>query len=319
MENRDTLFKCKSGSHLYGTNTPESDEDFVSVFMPKAVDVLGLQKMEYADESTKSSSDNRRNTKEDVDSINYSLPRYIHLLLHGNPNLTETLFARKDVIIESSSIYDEILSMRNDIISNRVLHSFSGFAYAQFKKLTTKSNRYTSLEKGLKFIESKYAEYIKENKVYPLTQKEGEELSRIVEYYKGQKNNVEPFHKGMGIRMIYEKIKHEYENYGWRVKTDTFLELGIDCKFASHAIRLYVEGTELMKTGKIEYPLKEKDLILDIKYGKYDLKAITELYNEYENKAKEAAKISILRKAPDFNKVNGWLIKTLKEAISKEE
>ena len=28
------LFLCKFGSHLYGTNTPESDEDFKGVYLP---------------------------------------------------------------------------------------------------------------------------------------------------------------------------------------------------------------------------------------------------------------------------------------------
>jgi len=317
--NRKKLFECKSGSYLYGTNTPSSDEDYASIFMPNPHDLLGLQKMEYIDNSTKSSSEDRRNSVEDVDDISYSLPRYIHLVIHGNPNLTELLFAPKNIISITSPIYDEIVAMKDKIISNRIIHSFSGFAYAQFKKLTTKSNRYRSLEKGIRFIETRFSKYIQPNsECYAISQVEGEELSKVIEYYKGQKNNIEPFHKGMDIKMIYEKVKYEYDNYGWRVKTDTFEELGFDCKFASHAIRLYMEGIELLTTGSIEFPLKDKQLILDVKNGKYNLAEITKLYNDYEAQIKEIAAKSVLRNSPDFNYVNDWLVKVLSQSIYSE-
>lgn len=50
-ENKILLIRC--GSHLYGTNTPESDEDFVGVFIPDTPYLLGLNTIEEVDNSIK--------------------------------------------------------------------------------------------------------------------------------------------------------------------------------------------------------------------------------------------------------------------------
>ena len=63
------------------------------------------------------------------------------------------------------------------------------------------------------------------------------------------------FHKGLPLKVIYEKIVSEYERYGWRVKTDSFATLGYDTKFASHTIRLLHEGAQLLLNGYLEFPI----------------------------------------------------------------
>ena len=40
------ILKFRVGSHLYGTNTPESDEDFSGVFMPHENTVFGFERAE---------------------------------------------------------------------------------------------------------------------------------------------------------------------------------------------------------------------------------------------------------------------------------
>ena len=95
---RKTIFRCKVGSSLYGLERPDSDIDYYSVFIPSSEDLLGLQKVEQINNSTKSSSSDRRNNKDDVDDVSYALPKYLHLLLQNNPNIIETIFARKESI-----------------------------------------------------------------------------------------------------------------------------------------------------------------------------------------------------------------------------
>ena len=70
------LYRVESGSQLYGTSTPESDVDYSTVFMPTAYDLFSLQKCEYINDSTKSPSQDRRNTSDDIDDQQYSLQRY---------------------------------------------------------------------------------------------------------------------------------------------------------------------------------------------------------------------------------------------------
>lgn len=49
---------------------------------------------------------------------------------------------------------------------------------------------------------------------------------------------------------------------------------GYDVKAAMHVIRLLNEGIEYLKTGRITYPRPEKDLLIDIRTGKYKTEQI---------------------------------------------
>lgn len=44
-------------------------------------------------------------------------------------------------------------------------------------------------------------------------------------------------------------------------------KFGYDVKLAHHNIRLYLECIQLLKEGRIEFPLKENKMLLDIKLG----------------------------------------------------
>lgn len=316
---RKILYRCLSGSKLYGTNTPTSDDDFVSVLMPLPKDVLGLQKMEQTDASTKASSENRRNTKDDVDDHQYALNYYLHLVINGNPNLTEILFAPEASILATSPEFEELRENKLKLISNRVYHSFSGFAYSQMQKLLVKKERFVSLGEATKFLEEMYPRIVEPfyPVEYSMTEDVANVLNKIVKHYKGSKNDIQSFHKGLSTKIVYQKIKSEYENYGWRVKTDTFETLGYDTKFASHAIRLFAEAEELLKTGSIKYPLEKADLIKDVKNGKFEVDKLIEIYENMKREADKAYERSVLIDKPDFNFANDWITKTLLVEFSK--
>lgn len=42
LAQENIVLKVRTGSHLFGTNTPESDTDYEGVFMPPAEVVFGL-------------------------------------------------------------------------------------------------------------------------------------------------------------------------------------------------------------------------------------------------------------------------------------
>ena len=310
---RKILYRCLSGSKLYGTNTPKSDEDFISVVMPFPKDLLGLQKIEQVDASTKASNENRRNTNEDIDDHQYMLNYYLHLLIDGNPNLTEILFAPESSVLETSGIFEELRANKQRIISNRVIKTFSGFAYAQMQKLLVKKERYVGLKNAVEYIEEKFPHFITEDceAEYGMEEETANELNKIVKHYKGSKNDIQSFHKGLSIKITYQKIKSEYENYGWRVKTETFESLGYDTKFASHAVRLLIEAEELVRTGSIKYPLEKAELIKDIKNGKHEVDKLIEIYENMNVEAEKSFGKSILLDKPDFNFADDWITKTL--------
>ena len=231
------IFRIKTGSTLYGLNTPESDEDYMSVFIPNTEYILGLKKINEIDLSTNKS--NNRNTVSDIDDKYYSIDKYLKLLLDNNPNIIETLFVNdKNIIIDSK----EYLFLRNNykkIVNAVVYKKFTGYAYSQRKKLMVKKERYTSLVEGVTVLEDKFGSMFGQK--YPLTEEDSDILNKTLKYYKGKKNNTESFHKGMDLDMIISKLISERDRYGWRVNTSTFETLGYDIKFCYHIIRLLGE------------------------------------------------------------------------------
>lgn len=308
-----TIFKVQSGSHLYGTNTPESDKDYISILMPSIGDLLGLERVNFVDDSTKSSDVKRKNTADDVDDHKYMLHYFLKLVMDGNPNLTEVLFAHKDAIEIITPVYREIVDLLPNLISRKHISSFLGFSTSQMNKLEVKSKRLNSLKMAKEFLELEYKpEELNGQIKYDMNEYVASVLNNTVEYYKGDKQNVEHFHKGLSPQITYHKIKEEYEKYGWRVNTETFNKLKYDTKFASHAVRLLIEAQQLIKYGRIFFPLEEKKLILSIKNGDYDLVRLKDLYELILSETKELVKINEnkLPETANYQYMNDWLTKT---------
>ena len=315
MEDHKILFKVRVGSRLYGLNTPTSDEDFMTIIMPSPRDVLGLQKLEEIDNSTKKSNVDRRNTEDDVDDKQYTLPRYLNLFMFGNPEKTEVLFAEPKNVLSTSPEIQFLFDNRDKILSKRVLYSFSGFAYAQKSKLIVKKERFYSLVNAIDWIERSISKdrLNEDNEDNQINSEEADILNKTVKYYKGSKNNVESFHKGMAPKMIYQKMVSERDNYGWRVRTETFETLGYDVKFGYHLLRLLDECRQLLENGEIKYPFSGKAFndIMRVRNGEVPYSELMDMYTEYEAAIEPFKNSNKLRDKPDFNFANDWLIDTL--------
>lgn len=77
------------------------------------------------------------------------------------------------------------------------------------------------------------------------------------------------------IKRIEEKINKEYTSQRTIDAKD-----GNDWKALSHAIRVLLEIKELLDTGNIQFPLKDKDFLLDIKLGKVEREFIDNFFNK---------------------------------------
>lgn len=84
---KNKILEIKSGSHLYGLNTENSDEDYIGIFLAPIEYHLGLQKVEQVDLSIKDKLESGRNSKDAVDKTFYELKRFIKLALDNNPNI----------------------------------------------------------------------------------------------------------------------------------------------------------------------------------------------------------------------------------------
>lgn len=314
------IYKLRTGSHLYGLNTPESDEDFGGIFIPTIKQLLGTHPIKEVDLSTKKSSEKRQNTSEDEDFKLYTLPQFLHLLTNNNPNIVEFLFPSEENIIIDSEVMQEIRDNADKFVSKKVWYSFSGYAFAQKKKLMTKRERFLNLRKGLEWIDNhKFLDPT--DRHMELSQLEAEELNRMIKYYKGGKGNTNSFQKGFKVQMVYDKLKEEYDNYGWRMRTDSFEKLLYDCKFGYHLIRLLHEGRMLLETGKLEYPISGKVYadIMAVRNAEVSYEDLLTMYEEYYKLCEEAYKKTIIREKPDFKWIEDFQIRTLLNAIKEED
>jgi len=311
VNGRKVLLKIRTGSHLYGTTTEKSDEDFIGVFMPNPEDLLGINRAEDFDLSTKKSNNTRRNNKDDVDTTYYSIQKYIRLLLQNNPNILETLFVSEENIIFMDASIQELFLNYDKFVSQRVFKSFGGYAYSQKAKMVTKKERYQSLCIAIDWLEKEFVPHMEKYVgSFCINQSEADDLNKRIKYYKGEKENCESFHKGMDLKLIYEKLVAERNRYGWRVKTNSFVKVGYDVKFGYHLFRLLMEGCELLNTGMIKFPLHDSILnfIHCIRNCEISYEELLHTYNIHNEDMELIFKRTQLPKNPDQKWANQWLI-----------
>jgi uncharacterized protein len=79
---------------------------------------------------------------------------------------------------------------------------------------------------------------------------------------------------------------------------------GYDTKYAMHVIRLYLEATEYMQTGKITLPNPKVDLLIAIRNGKYRRSEIEEMGKQLQTDAAAAQARSPLPDSVDLQRVS---------------
>lgn len=114
------IFKCVSGSHLYGTNIETSDTDYKGIFVLPKDDYLRLGFPKQIDHNK--------------DFVSYEVGRFLQLLMTGNPNMIDLLFVPDKFILSKHPLYDLVLQHRDKFITKECRNSFVGYAIGQIRK-----------------------------------------------------------------------------------------------------------------------------------------------------------------------------------------
>lgn len=87
---------------------------------------------------------------------------------------------------------------------------------------------------------------------------------------------------------------------------------GYDTKYAMHALRLGVQGVELLTTGRITLPVPEPDLsrLRAVRRGEVGLAEVVAAVDEAEARLVELSTSSAVPDQPDRAWVDGWLHRT---------
>jgi uncharacterized protein len=300
MAAKNLILKFKSGSHAYGTSTPNSDSDYIGVFMPDEPYVLGNKHCEQVQIRTNPSDSGKQNTSKDSDTVIYSLPKFIKLLTANNPTVLETLYYPQNCLVFANDLGMELLRHRDLFPSKKVKWTYLGYAFTQKKALTHKKERWEALGKAL--VQLDIWEQERHEKL-PVRLELPSDLREDKTW--GQ------YEKGMAIADIRKILQQHVASYGYRV--EDIKKFGFSCKFASHLIRLLDEGLQFLVEGKIDLPLPNNNLVRDIKLGKFKLDQILQMADEKEKLVNEAYIRSNLPHTPNFEAIEELQIRMLKK------
>jgi hypothetical protein len=118
------IFDTVVGSQAYGTNTELSDEDTVAVCIPTIEYFYSFQRFEQV-------------VCKNPDRTIYDLRKVVNLMLDNNPNCLDLLFAPERCIRKMTPYWERILAIRDEFVSKKCKHTFSGYSHAQLERVKT--------------------------------------------------------------------------------------------------------------------------------------------------------------------------------------
>lgn len=120
---KHTILLVLAGSRSYGTDTSTSDADYRGIAIPPLRYSLGLRGFKQYER------------REPHDVVIFSLRKFCELALKCNPNVIEQLFVDERHIVKTTAWGDELRANRHAFLSQRALHTFTGYAMAQLKRI----------------------------------------------------------------------------------------------------------------------------------------------------------------------------------------
>lgn len=266
---RDIIFECRVGSHLFGTNRPDSDEDFQGVFLPSREELLGIEDpVREWDQSNKASTTDK-NTLGDIDRKYYSLRRFCQLALQGQPGQLEMLFAPMSCVTTIRGYWDVILGQRNIFFSKSAIRPFLGFAASQAHKAHIKTENLNLIRALLDAVKPLYRQ---DNRIRIrdiLTDGAicGIPIKRFINEYGWDMVEIAHRQYNIGglVRAFIESLTILESRYGQRVQRAA--NKGEDYKSLMHAYRLIGEAEEFLLTGLITLPRSNATYLKRIREG----------------------------------------------------
>lgn len=315
MTDRKIILKCQVGSHLYGTNTPESDLDYSGIFMPSTEDMLGLQNCPTEWSHSQKFSHGPRNTAQDTDCKYYSLQRFLNLAAQGQPGQLEMLFAPTDNIEHWDTMFlVEIRNVREMFLSKRGIQPFIGFALSQAHKATIKGDNLNKLrtiklwgisltpeQKNAPIISHMAGDYeaveaslyLAGQKIDSFTNDHGAKILEIA----GRK-----YDRNLRTKVFLENISELIERYGAR--SEAAAQQGHDYKSLMHAYRLLSEAQEFLLTGHITFPRPDADFLKQVRRGEYEADHFDQITKKLDQITQEILPMSKLPEMPDRGAIN---------------
>lgn len=326
MSNHRKIVEMVFGSHVYGTNLPESDSDIKAVHIPTAYEILLGCATESINTTTKTQKE-IKNTTEDIDFESHTLKQYFKLLIQGQTIAFDMLFTPKKYWRKSSPLWEYIIANKDKFISKNI-YPFVGYCRSQASKYSIKGNRVQEAKKILSILQPyseldphKKLEYCIPEIKELLAQKDSEykhvkitekiNKNEVPEYYLSVCEKQIPF--GASVKHGFNILSNLINEYGKRTAQTEKDEY--DRKALYHAFRVSHEALELLRTGTITFPRPEVDLLMDVRLGKYKYEKLQEMLDSLLLEVELAFEISSLPVKPDCEFANNLIYWTYKSEV----
>lgn len=308
------ICEIQFGSHLYGTSTPTSDEDYKGLFLPTAEEILLGRIPKTFHEGPR--DDTRKNLPGERDVEYYSLHHFLRLATQGQTVAIDMLFAPESMTFKTAEngwVWDRIVANRKLLLSKQ-MNAFIGYARGQAAKYSLKGERLNRLESFLKALDDCVAEDPirdywdilphDDERVNPQGIRE---LQMAGKWY-GESTSV------LNVR---RSVSNSLSKYGKRAHAAADAE-GVDWKALSHAVRVSKELLEILTFGEVHFPLCDAKLLLAIKRGEHSLEYVQDLLDRDLAFVELQAHNSILPETVDHKWWDNFLVEVMCEHLGNE-
>ena len=323
----DLIVEMRFGSHLYGTETADSDLDLKGVYLPEARDIL-LQRVTATVTSSRAKAAGEKNTAEDEDTEVYSLQRYLQLLADGQTVALDMLFAPEAVMtIEPSSLWREIQDNGDRLISRRAT-AFVQYCRRQANKYGTKGSRVAGARRALALLTDAQARLGRTAKLEVIA-KDLTDLATNTEHIglvdlpvasDRSLRHLEVCDRKISftatLKTACEIAQRLVDEYGQR-SLHAERNQGVDWKALSHAVRVGREALELFRTGRITFPLPYASHIQAIKRGAIPYLTVASEIEQLLEYVEAAAAASRLPEMPDLTLVEDLVTRAYARKVSE--
>lgn len=298
------IFSCIAGSHLYGTNTENSDVDERGVFIPSKEYFLGFaHKVEQFENKTQ-------------DITYYDIRKFLALAIDSNPNIIELLFVPPNKINYASNEWHEIINHRELFLSKKARYTFSGYAVSQLKRiqlhrswlLNPPKKQTTRSDFGLP--EDRTLVTKEQLNAYIELDSQGKEMMLSIDVL-----------RVLEREKVFQNANKHWDQYQtWKNTRNpdrAVLEEkhGYDTKFALHLVRLISEGEELLLQKHITFPRPDFEYLLNIKNGDLSYEQLMDKISDVDTKFDILMKKSTLPTKPDIKSIDELCVKLVSARI----
>lgn len=311
------ICEIKFGSHLYGTATENSDEDFKGVFLPSLNEIL-LGRIPKTSASTPK-SDDRKNLPQERDAEYYSIHHFLRLATQGQTVAIDMLFAPENMVWKSPTygwIWDRVIANRQLLLSKQ-MSAFIGYARGQAAKYSLKGERLNRLRTFYEIVSNAAGESGDTPlvDVWDQLPKDDERINPqgIYELQIGGKW----FGSTTRTGLVELAIRKAIDRYGKRANDAAAAE-GTDWKALSHAVRVSKELIELLSFGHINFPLADAPLLLSIKKGERPLEEVQNILDRDLSFIEVKSKESFLPDTVDFKWWDEFLVQLMIDHLANK-